>query len=140
MQNSWLRGGLSINGGTAFALAVLLSLGGCASLPSSGPTGSAIRKGATVADSSFPYALVNLDSASALPAPPARAVSRLAEASRRPTDLLGAGDVINVTIYEAGVTLFGGSPAVSGAGGASLGLSPASTAERLPTMRISTLR
>lgn len=122
--------------GLSLALASAVLLGGCATLPSSGPTGSAIRKSAGLVEAPFPYTLIDLESAANLPGVPQRVIPALATASRQPTDLLGPGDVINVTVYEAGVTLFGGSPAVSNAGGASLGLAPGSTAERLPAMRI----
>jgi polysaccharide export outer membrane protein len=109
---------------------------GCSTLPSSGPTGSVIRKSADLANAPFSYKLVTLTSVDALPTPLPRIVPTLAEVGRRPTDLLGTGDIVAVTIYEAGVTLFGGAPAVSGSGGASIGLAPGSTAERLPAMRI----
>ena len=113
-----------------------LLLGGCVGLPSSGPTGNVIRKSANVADAPFPYTLVDVVDTSALPALPERVVPTLVEAARQPTDLLGAADVINVIVYEAGVTLFGGSGATSAAGSASIGLPVGSTAERLPVMRI----
>jgi polysaccharide export outer membrane protein len=116
-------------------LATSLLLGGCVGLPSSGPTGNLIRKSATVADAPFAYTLVDVVDAASLPAAPERAVPTLAEAVRQPTDLLGAGDIINVTVYEAGVTLFGGSAAGAG-GSASIGLPVGSSAERLPAMRI----
>jgi polysaccharide export outer membrane protein len=116
-------------------LLVGLLLGGCAGLPSSGPTGSAIRKSANVA-APFPYTLINVVDQSALPPRPERVVPTLAAAARQPTDLLGVGDTVIVTVYEAGVTLFGGTSAVSGVGGGSLGMAPGSTAERLPAMRI----
>lgn len=117
-------------------LVASLLLGGCVGLPSSGPTGSAIRKSANMDATPFPYTLVDVVNQAALPPASPRVVPTLAAAARQPTDLLGAGDIINVTVYESGVTLFGGSPAVSGAGGASIGLAPGSTAERLPAMRI----
>jgi polysaccharide export outer membrane protein len=56
----------------------------------------------------------------------------------RPTDLLGPGDVLNISIYEAGVSLFGTalrSAAVGGAEGVDAG-STASSAERLPPVRV----
>ena len=35
----------------------------------------------------------------------------------RPTDLLGPGDVLNITVYEAGVSLFGTALRTAAAGG-----------------------
>ncbi|MCW3796676.1 polysaccharide export protein [Sphingomonas sp. BN140010] len=110
---------------------------GCAGLPSSGPTGAVIRKGASAEQAPFAYTLVEVVDASALPAAAPSVVTTLPVALRRPTDLLGPGDVINVTVYEAGVTLFGGSALAGAAGaGSTIGLDPRSSAERLPTMRI----
>jgi polysaccharide export outer membrane protein len=123
-------------GALAGVLAAGLLLSGCVGLPSSGPTGSAIRKSANVAEAPFPYTLVDVADLATLPPPPERTIPTLTAAARQPTDLLGVGDTVLVTVYEAGVTLFGGTSAVSGAGGGSLGLAPASTAERLPAMRI----
>jgi polysaccharide export outer membrane protein len=110
----------------------------CAGLPSSGPTGAVIRKGATAEQAPFAYKLVDVVDASTLPAATPSVVTTLPVALRRPTDLLGPGDVINVTVYEAGVTLFGGSSlgGVAAPAGSTIGLDPRSSAERLPTMRI----
>jgi polysaccharide export outer membrane protein len=128
----------SVTAGRKFGAVVVASLliSGCSTLPSSGPTGSVIRKGAAVPDAPFPYTLVQLTSPATLPAPEPRIVPTLQQVGRRSTDLLGIGDVVNVTIYEVGVSLFGGSPAVSAGDGAALGVPPGSTAERLPPMRI----
>lgn len=120
-------------GGVALA-AVLV--GACSTLPSSGPTGSVIRNGASATNSEFPYTLIKLTGPETLPMPEPRVVPTLTAVSRRSTDLLGIGDVVNVTIYEVGVSLFGGSPAVSASEGAVLGVAPGSRAERLPAMRI----
>jgi polysaccharide export outer membrane protein len=52
----------------------------------------------------------------------------------RPTDLLGPGDVLNISIYEAGVSLFG--TALRTAAAANGTIDTSSTAERLPPVRI----
>lgn len=126
-------------------LAACLVMSGCASLPNSGPTGASVRKAAAVPESTFPYTLVNVTNLAALPPPPVRAMPTLVEARRRSTDLLGVGDLINITVYEAGVTLFNG-PAVTGDAAASaaagangapgISLTPGSSAARLPTQRV----
>jgi polysaccharide export outer membrane protein len=111
-----------------------LSLAGCASLPSSGPTGPEIRRAAEK-PSEFPFVLVEVESPAAVPPGPGPAGAAVLNIVRRPTDLLGPGDVINVTIYEAGVTLFGNS-GLRSPGAATPTFDPSSTAERLPTIRV----
>ena len=119
--------------GVFVLLTAALGLSGCASLPSSGPTGVEIRHAANK-PAEFPYVLVPVDSAQALPLPPAIPESTL-NVVRQPTDLLGPGDVLNVTIYEAGVTLFGNSP-VRAAGATPGGFDTSSSAEKLPPIRV----
>ena len=53
-----------------------------------------------------------------------------------PTEMVGAGDVLEIAVYETGVTLFGGNVgagSVAGQGGGN----PASRAERFPLFRVS---
>ena len=113
-----------------------MALTGCASLPSSGPTGAEIRRGAAVKEGQFPFALVEVATTAAIPAAPPLPVSTLTALPPPPTDLLGPDDVLNITIYEAGVALFGNSAlrsAVTAGGGT---LDTSSTAERLPPVRV----
>jgi polysaccharide biosynthesis/export protein len=124
----------------SFRSAVLLTAGaltlaGCASLPSSGPTGIEIRHAAVPKSGQYPFTLIELESPAALPAAPVIVGSSLVTMPPRPTDLLGPGDVLNVTVYEAGVSLFGTALRTAAAGGSS-GIDTSSTAERLPTMRV----
>jgi polysaccharide export outer membrane protein len=58
------------------------------------------------------------------------------ELVRQPTDLLGPGDVLNITVYEAGVTLFGSSAARIAAASGGEGVDTSSTAEHLPPIRV----
>lgn len=113
-----------------------VSLAGCSSLPVSGPTGAEIRKAAGVQHAQFPFTLVELEAAAQVPPPPAVPVSTLAILPPRPTDLLGPGDVLNITIYEAGVALFGNSPLRSAAAASAGSVDTSSTAERLPLVRV----
>jgi polysaccharide export outer membrane protein len=53
----------------------------------------------------------------------------------RPTDLIGPGDVLNVTVYEAGVSLFGTALRTAAAAGSTV-VDTSSSAERLPAMRV----
>ena len=109
--------------------AVAAMLSGCASLPSSGPTGIEIRQ---AAGAEYPFTLVEVQTAATVPAPLVTPAPSLAVMPPQPTDLLGPGDVLNISIYEAGVALFGNSGLRAAAGG----FDPSSTAEKLPTVRV----
>lgn len=52
--------------------------------------------------------LVELDGAAALPPPPPVVPVTLTNLAPPPTDMVGPGDVLDIAIYESGVTLFGG--------------------------------
>jgi polysaccharide export outer membrane protein len=85
------------------ALAGLLALGACSSLPHDGPTGGAFGKADAVDKRA--YALVNLDYRAAeqvAASPPPTLASLASAASDAPNDRLGEGDVLAVTIFEAG--------------------------------------
>lgn len=128
-RNGLFRGALLLS-------AIPFGLMGCASLPVSGPTGSEIKHAAKVQQAQFPFTLVEVLNASQVPPPPGLPAQTLAAALTRPTDLLGPGDVLNITIYEAGVALFGNSTlrsAVAAGGGA---IDTSSTAEHLPAVRV----
>ena len=113
----------------------ILILSGCASLPVSGPTGIEIRHAANTKAGQYPFTLVELQTPSALPPAPAVPTSALASMPPRPTDLLGPGDLLNISIYEAGVSLFGTAMRTA-AVGSTTGIDTSSTAEKLPTLRV----
>jgi polysaccharide export outer membrane protein len=117
------------------ALAAFLVLAGCSTLPSSGPTGTEVRKAATAEINGLPFSLVEVDRPSALPPSPVVAPSDLIERLPQPTDLIGPGDVLDITIYEAGVSLFGGSSLRAAANG-TVTFDPSSNAEKLPPVRV----
>jgi len=87
----------------------------------------------------LPFRVVEVADASAIPLQPPVPSSRLLTPPPSPTDLVGPGDVLSITIYEAGVSLFGkpmtslGAAAVAG-GSVSAGES--ASAERLPGVRV----
>ena len=116
--------------------AAALSLAGCATLPSSGPTGAEIRRGAAASAGRYPFTLVEIESPASLPQPAAMPASTLVTMPPQPTDLLGPGDVLDVTVYEAGVALFGNSALRSTAAAAGAAVDTSSNAERLPAVRI----
>jgi len=111
-------------------------LPGCATLPVSGPTGSEIRKAARAEQAQFPFTLVEVEGAAQIPPPPVVPAPTLTTLPPRPTDLLGPGDVLNITIYEAGVALFGNSALRSAAAASGGAVDTTSSAERLPTVRV----
>lgn len=91
------------------AMSVVLAAFGvsaCATLPSSGPTGHEIQRSVTAPDSAIQ--LVELEDISSLPSPPVRIPSSLVNLAPPPTDMIGPGDVLDIAVYESGVTLFGG--------------------------------
>lgn len=133
----WNKSGPRRSGLFRRAMVVLIctsSLGACASLPSSGPTGVEIRQAVRSKTNQYPFTLVELQTIAAVPAPPAVPTSDLSAMPPRPTDLIGPGDVLNVTVYEAGVSLFGSALKASALGGGSVDTS--SSGERLPPMRV----
>jgi polysaccharide export outer membrane protein len=109
-------------------------LSACASLPVSGPTGHEVRTAALGKSGQYPFTLVDVDTATAIPSAPMVPVPALATMPPRPTDLLGPGDVLNISIYEAGVSLFG--TALRTAAAANGAIDTSSTAERLPPVRV----
>lgn len=130
----------------AFASSTCL-LCACSTLPVTGPTGreieSAARRSAAGAPDHLPFQIVEVTTAAALPAVVPIPQSALIAPPRQPTDLIGPGDVLNITIYEAGVSLFGsttsrlGTPAGgSAAASAATTGEPGSNTARLPGVRV----
>lgn len=120
------------------------SLVSCSTLPNSGPSGRAIVQ-ASHADAarSLPFRLIEVADSSSLPPPEAIAAPTIAPVYRQPTDLIGPGDILNVTVYEVGVSLFGttssriGTPA-GGSAAATIAntTEPGSNTARLPGVRV----
>jgi polysaccharide biosynthesis/export protein len=116
---------------TFSSLAALALLGGCATLPSSGPTVTEIKRG--VKDQNeMGFKIVEIDGplVNAIGARDAAAdaaqptLSSLAHQGRN--DVVGPGDVLTIGIYEVGVSLFGSS---GNAGGV---VDPSARAETFP--------
>ncbi len=97
---------------TAASLMIVALLAGCSTLPRDGPSGSGVVKHASGPERQGDYAMVDLDFAMSerLKAAPARSFSTLALASSEaPTDVIGVGDTLAVTIFEPSGSLFGAS-------------------------------
>ncbi|HEX7857789.1 MAG TPA: polysaccharide biosynthesis/export family protein [Sphingobium sp.] len=122
-------------------LATLAALSGCATLPSSGPTGGQVEKSAIEPiDGSSPIQLVQIRTVADVPNSVADTplAALLPELTPPPTDMIGPGDVLDINIYEAGVTLF------SGAGGGSsvasqIAVNPGVQVQKLPPTRVDDL-
>lgn len=131
-----MRSQLPVSRKTVIAFVLLaLPLGACTTLPNSGPTGAAIINGAKGEENKLGFEVVELTGMAELPtvAEGETVPSVLmAMGQEQPTDLIGPGDVLDIVIYEAGVTLFSG----RNMGFATEALDPAAKAERLPSIRV----
>lgn len=115
-------------------LLLALGMAGCASLPSSGPTARQITRGLAGSEAQGPIRIVDLNAATVETAgaeQDASVVRRatlasLAAESRGGT--VGVGDVLEIRLYEVGVTLFSGAGAVAGGSG----FDPSARAEVFP--------
>lgn len=109
---------------------------GCAAIPSSGPTSGQVLSQLDVGEGALPMTLVKVETVADLPQPVKLATVFADDYSPpRPTELVGPGDVLNITIYETGISLFGGSGAT--VAGSNAGFEPSSRAERFPLIRVS---
>lgn len=105
--------------GSLTLLAVLLS--GCASLPSSGPTGRQVVSSARDPDAALKFQVVDLDGAAfqklIAVQPAGRGTGQLAALARDGrVDRITPGDALQVNIYEVGMSLFGGTTQSASAG------------------------
>lgn len=114
---------------------MLIALSACSTLPSSGPTGGQIESSAIKGEATgLDIAVVPVASVADIPpaAPPVE--WQLPDVDTPPTDLIGPGDVLAITIYEAGVSLFSGDAPSPVAGAA--GFDPSVKAQTLPPRRV----
>ncbi|MFA6031467.1 MAG: polysaccharide biosynthesis/export family protein [Myxococcota bacterium] len=124
------------------ALAVLaafaIMLPGCAAIPSSGPTRAQVLSQLNADTGTLPITLVEVKTVADLPRP-AKVATVFADdyTPPPPTEIVGPGDVLNITVYETGVALFGGSGAATAAAGVNAGFDPSSRAERFAPIRVS---
>lgn len=127
-------------GRRALSLAALSAvLAGCSSLPSSGPTGGQVLRAAStpiVPGAPLPFRLVAVTGAEALPPPVALPIVTLPPAVRQPTDLIGPNDTLSITIFEAGVSLFGRTANVANRAVRAPTSGSTVNAEQLPGMRV----
>jgi polysaccharide export outer membrane protein len=126
----------SVLGRLLLASVAAVALAGCATLPTSGPTGSDIRAQIAKDAGKLGITLVQVQSVNELPHPPAPPAPFRPDYTPPPsTELVGPGDVLNVAIFETGVALFGRTAAIGTEG--SSNFDAASRAERFPPLRVS---
>lgn len=127
--------GTSMIGRLVLTAAAAMALSGCATLPNSGPTGSDIRSQVAEDAGKLGIALVQVQTVNDLPQPAALpAPFRADYTPPPPTELVGPGDVLNVSVFETGIALFGRSASIQTEGG---GIDPSARAERFPPLRVS---
>lgn len=119
-------------------MVLLAGLAGCATLPSSGPTGKQIEQSAAAPKDGVPIQIVEIRGAADVPAGAGSGspATVLPQAAPTPTDMVGPGDVLDINIYEAGVTLFASGTAATAAGQLS---APGVQVQKLPPTRIDDL-
>lgn len=121
---------------TLASITLLASLAGCATLPTSGPTRRQIEK-SVLTEANLPIKLVDIASVADIPPAPLPAPFMPSTLAPPPTDMVGPGDILNISIYEAGVALFAGSGGASGIGQSSaLTTDPGARAQNLPPSRV----
>jgi len=116
-----------------FSTIALGSLCACSTLPSSGPTGGQITDTALEAQvDGASIDIVPVDSIADVP-PVAEPIDwQLPDYDPPPSDMIGPGDVLSVTVFEAGVALFGGGSSADAAGG----FDPSVKTHTLPPRRV----
>ncbi|MBB3955102.1 polysaccharide biosynthesis/export family protein [Novosphingobium sediminicola] len=112
-----------------------MMLGACATLPVSGPTGRqvmapAVGQEGQKGQEGKSFRIVAVDSQAALPVAPVLAGAAGDDGAASPTDMIGPGDMLDIQIYEAGVSLFAGTRPTAAT------INGAAQAERLPAMRV----
>lgn len=94
-----------------------------------------IRRAAVAKPGQYPFTLVEVETTATIPPAAGVPTSALTTMPPRPTDLIGPGDVLNISVYEAGVSLFGTALRTAAAAGSS-GIDTSSSAEKLPAVRV----
>lgn len=113
---------------------IMLPLTACSTLPSTGPTGRQIEHASTGKNGLSGFRIVELTELKAVPleSRPAVATSFLDAPGMPPRQLLGQGDLLDIVIYESGVSLFAGSGIRNG----NEGFDASAHGEKLPPVRI----
>ena len=128
---------MGMYGSTRLVAATLVAgaLAGCSTLPSAGPTAAQINA-ALLKHNQTGFAIVDIDAASA-PAlaftpPPVGGLAKLDQPGR--IDTVGPGDLLDISIFEVGVTLFTGASSDSPAQGGTF--NPSARGTQLGTVMV----
>lgn len=123
--------------GRLAAVGLVLGLSACAALPISGPTGASVLKTAARGTDAVPFQVVELSDVTTLPPALAKPAIEVPLLPPPPTDEVGPGDILDISVYEAGVALFGGGASRgTAAGGASTDMPGGVQVEHLPPERV----
>lgn len=118
------------------AIAGVLALTGCASLPSSGPTAHEILRGVRSDQDAIGIRMLDIDGAVVAREATVETASRSDAATfaslARPgrNDTVGPGDQIDIAVFEVGASLFGGARSSAD------GYDPSAQAQRFPTVTV----
>ena len=118
---------------SVLSLTMVAILSGCSTLPRDGPSARAISRGATSAEALGSYQVFDLDYAATelMKAQPPRFLGSLADAATPSVGgLIGPGDVLSISIFEPGGSLFGSGGGSSGNARTGNQALPASTVDR----------
>lgn len=99
-----------------FIMVMMLSLAGCATLPSSGPSGRAIKLAQNSPQNTVGFQIVELRDTQSIPAAASQGSQTYLPPpppERQSINMIGIGDGLQIVIYEVGVALFSG-PATFG--------------------------
>mgnify|MGYP001792123063 FL=1 len=115
---------------------------GCSTVPAAGPTGGALRSQIENDEAMMAIDLVPVKNMADVPAGQSRvAVFAQDYAPPPPTEMVGPGDELEITVFETGVSLFGGpAPVGGGLGGpqgqSALGVAPSARSQQVPPYRV----
>lgn len=116
-----------------------LVVSGCSTVPAAGPTGAALRSQIEDQVAAIPITLVPVQTMDDIPSGQTRlSVFQEDYAPPPPTELVGPGDVLQVSLYETGVSLFGGSAQLGAASAVQpqMASPPGARAEQFPPFRV----
>lgn len=109
-------------------------LGACSTLPSSGPTGGQIEDSVRESVATgLDIGIVPVNTVADVPPAVAPIEWQLPYLGPPPSDMVGAGDVLSISVFEAGITLFGGDSRGTGIVG---GFDPSVRVQTLPPRRV----
>jgi len=123
--------------GLGLLLASSITLGGCATLPTNGPTAHQVRLGAERSTGPYKFNIVPLDASTveALRSEDHALAAQIPTLSQlaveHPVDRVGPGDILSVALFEVGVSLFASRQSAEG-------FDPSAHPQDFPDLTVST--